>query len=188
MAIRIDHIDQAIVRLLIEDGRMSSADVARRLGNVSERAVRYRIERLRARDIVDVKAVVKPRSVGLNVTADIMVEVEPAMVREVAERMAQLEWVSYVAFSTGTRDLSIQVYARDNDELHRYVTDVVGRVPGVRRTTTMLVPKVVKDVYDWHIPDACVRQKAAAPRARDTDGAAPEGPRTLAPAPKPIQD
>ena len=158
---RIDHVDQAIVSLLIEDGRMSSADIARRLGNVSERAVRYRIERLRERKTIDVRAVVSPRAVGLGVTADIMVEVEPALVRGVAEQMAQLEWVSYVAFSTGARDLSIQVYARDNEDLHRYVTDVVGRVPGVRRTTTMLVPRVVKDVYDWRIPDACVRRKAS---------------------------
>ena len=116
--------------LLIEDGRMSSAEIARRLGNVSERAVRYRIERLRERKTIDVRAVVSPRAVGLGVTADIMVEGEPALVRGVAEQMAQLEWVSYVAFSTGARDLSIQVYARDNEDLHRYVTDVVGRVPG----------------------------------------------------------
>jgi Lrp/AsnC family transcriptional regulator for asnA, asnC and gidA len=161
VAQRIDHIDQAIIALLIEDGRMSSADIARRLGNVSERAVRYRIERLRTREIVDIKAAVKPRARGLAVTADVMVEVEPALVREVAHHMSQLEWVSYVAFSTGSRDLSIQIYARDSDELHRYVTDVVGRVPGVRKTTTMLVPRVVKDVYEWHIPDSCVRRKVA---------------------------
>lgn len=161
MAQRIDHIDQAIIALLIEDGRMSSADIARRMGNVSERAVRYRIERLRQREIVDIKAAVKPRSLGLAVTADVMVEVEPALVREVANQMSELEWVSYVAFSTGSRDLSIQVYAHDSDELHRYITEVVGQVPGVRRTTTMLVPRVVKDVYDWHIPDSCVRRKAA---------------------------
>ena len=68
--------------------------------------------------------------------------------------MARLEQVSYVAFSTGARDLSIQVYARDNEELHRFVTEVVSQVPGVRRASTMVVPRIVKDVYNWRIPES----------------------------------
>jgi hypothetical protein len=34
---------------------------------------------------------------------------------------------------------------------------VLHRVPGVTKTVTTLVPLVLKDVYDWRIPDsACV--------------------------------
>ena len=153
MAHKIDRIDQGIIEALLEDGRTSSADIARRLGNVSERAVRYRINRLVTTGVIEVKAIVNPRALGLGVTADVWLEVEPSLVREVAESMAGFEQVSYVAFSTGARDLSIQVYARDNEELHQFVTEVVGRVPGVRRTSTMVVPRVVKDVYNWRIPE-----------------------------------
>jgi Lrp/AsnC family transcriptional regulator for asnA, asnC and gidA len=155
MAHKIDRTDQGIVEALLEDGRMSSADISRRLGNVSERAVRYRIKRLIATGIIDVKAIVNPRALGLAVNADIFLEVEPSLVREVAESMARLEQVSYVAFSTGARDLSIQVYARDNEQLHQFVTEVVSQVPGVRRASTMVVPRVVKDVYNWRIPESC---------------------------------
>src|SRR5450756_2510592 len=42
----LDAIDRSIVSLLLEDGRISSAEITRRIGHVSERAVRYRIERL----------------------------------------------------------------------------------------------------------------------------------------------
>ena len=80
---------------------MSSADISRRLGNVSERAVRYRINRLIATGIIEVKAIVNPRALGLAVNADVWLEVEPSLVREVAESMAGFEQVSYVAFSTG---------------------------------------------------------------------------------------
>jgi hypothetical protein len=45
--VEIDKIDREIVSLLMEDGRMPSAEVARRIGNVSERVVRYRIENLK---------------------------------------------------------------------------------------------------------------------------------------------
>jgi Lrp/AsnC family transcriptional regulator for asnA, asnC and gidA len=149
----LDTIDRAIVDLLIEDGRMSSAGMACRIGGVSERSVRYRLERLLHSGVIRVSAIVNPKAVGFGVTADVLLEVEPGHVQEVAQRMAEFEQVSYIACSTGERDLSIQIYARDNEELYRFVTEVIGHVPAIRRTTTILVPVVLKDVYDWHIPN-----------------------------------
>ncbi|HEC35671.1 MAG TPA: Lrp/AsnC family transcriptional regulator [Anaerolineae bacterium] len=154
MAYKIDRTDRAIVSLLQEDGRMSSAEIARRLGHVSERSVRYRIERLIQKGVIQVSAIVNPKAVGFPVTADIFIEVEPGRVLEVARRIAEFKCVSYVACSTGAQDLSIQVYARDNEELHRFVTEVIGSVPGIRKTTTVLLPLVLKDVYNWRIPDS----------------------------------
>ena len=149
----LDSTDRAIVDLLIEDGRMSSADIARRIGHVSERSVRYRVERMLHDRVIRVSAIVNPKAVGFGVTADVLLEVEPGRVQEVARKLAGFAQVSYVACSTGDRDLSIQIYARDNQELYQFVTEIVGHVPAVRRTTTILVPVIVKDVYDWHIPN-----------------------------------
>ena len=151
---------------------MSSSDVARRLGHVSERTVRYRIERLMAEGVVHVGAIVNPVAVGYPVTADIWIEVVPGRLRSVADSLAALPEVSYVAYSTGERDLSIQVYARDNDDLHHFVSEVVGNIPGVARTSTMLVPWKVKDVHQWAIPDdprpAAPHPRRARPQARHT--------------------
>jgi Lrp/AsnC family transcriptional regulator for asnA, asnC and gidA len=157
---KIDRVDQAIVRLLSEDGRMSSAEIARRIGNVSERSVRYRIDRLIRDGVIQVSAIVNPKALGFTVTADIFIEVEPGHVLDVARTLAEFECVSYLACSTGDRDVSIQVFARDNEELYRFVTEVVGNVPWVRKTNTVLLPMVLKDIYDWHIPDSvCVDRK-----------------------------
>ena len=148
----LDKFDRAIIDLLMEDGRMSSAEIARRVG-ISERSVRYRLDRLLRDGVIQVSAIVRPKMVGFDVMADVLMEIEPGRVLEVARRMAEFEQVSYVGCSTGERDLSIQVYARNNEDLYRFVTEIVGNVPGVRKTTTILVPLVLKDVYDWHIPD-----------------------------------
>lgn len=153
---KLDALDAAIVDLLMEDGRMSCAEIARRVGNVTERAVRYRIDRLVRRGVVRIGAIPNPSALGFGVMADVWLEVEPGRIREVAGRMAQFECVSYVACSTGDRDVSIQVVARDNAELYRFVAEVIGKVPGVRKTTTLLVPEILKDVYEWRIPRACI--------------------------------
>jgi Lrp/AsnC family transcriptional regulator for asnA, asnC and gidA len=160
---KIDAVEREIVRLLIEDGRMSSAEIARRVGQ-TERVVRYRIDRLLEEGVIRVSAIVNPRAVGFPVIADVWVVVEPGHVMEVAHSLAQFPEVSYVACSTGDRDVSIQVNATSIEELYKFVTEVVGNVPGVNRTSTLILPRVLKDVYDWQIPD------------EGSDGAAEEPP------------
>lgn len=152
MPVSLDAVDRRIVSLLVEDGRMSSAEITRRVGGVSERAVRYRIERLVRRGVIHVAAVVDPRAVGYPVIGDVLVDVAPGRLQDVAARIVEFEHVSYVAGSVGDGDLSVQVCARDTAELMRLVNEQIGKVPGVTRTRTVMVPWKLKDVYQWDVP------------------------------------
>jgi Lrp/AsnC family transcriptional regulator for asnA, asnC and gidA len=157
---KTDKIDLKIIRLLMEDGRMHAAEVARRVGNISERAVRYRIDRMLDNGIIQVTAVVNPKSVGLAVVADVWLVVDSDSILDVARKMVEFENVSYVACSIGETDVSVQVLAHDTAEVYRFVTEVIGKVPGVRKTTTSIVPLVLKDVYQWQIPPGIVGSEA----------------------------
>ncbi|MDD5468436.1 MAG: winged helix-turn-helix transcriptional regulator [Anaerolineales bacterium] len=68
--LEIDNIDQSVVTLLIEDGRMNAAQIARRLGSVTERVVRYRLDRLIEGGVIRVSAIVDPKALGLSITRD----------------------------------------------------------------------------------------------------------------------
>jgi Lrp/AsnC family transcriptional regulator for asnA, asnC and gidA len=151
---KIDKYDLAIVNLLMEDGRMPCVEIARRLGVLTERSVRYRLKRLRKEGIIRIGAVANPQAVGFSVIADVFIEVEPSLIMEVAQKLASFDRVRYVACSTGERDISVQVIAPTNSEAYAFVTEVIARLPGVRKTTTSIVPVTLKDVYDWRIPDA----------------------------------
>jgi Lrp/AsnC family transcriptional regulator for asnA, asnC and gidA len=152
MSYKADSTDRAIVDLLIQDGRMSCTEIARRIGHVSERSVRYRIDRMVKEGVIRVSAVVSPKAVGFPVTADVFIEVEPGRIMNVARKMMEFECVSYVACSTGETDVSIQIVAQNNDKLYDFVTQVIAQVPGVRKTTTVLLPVILKDVYQWSMP------------------------------------
>lgn len=156
----IDKTDVRIVNLLLEDGRMSASEIARRLGDISERAVRYRIDKMIAEGVIQISAVVHPQALGLTTTADVWMEVESDQILEVARKMAEFDNVSYVACGIGESDVSIQVIARDTAEIYRFVTEVVRKTPGVRKTTTSIVPIVLKDVYQWRVPARIVRDAA----------------------------
>jgi Lrp/AsnC family transcriptional regulator for asnA, asnC and gidA len=150
--VEIDKIDREIVGLLMEDGRMPSAEVARRIGNVSERVVRYRIENLVQQGIIRISAIPNPKKLGYSVVADVKVYVGPGQVREVARQIMGYDCVTYVGCSIGDTDLGIQIVAKTNEELYGFITDVVGKIPGVQKTTTMIVPIIMKDIYQWAIP------------------------------------
>ena len=153
---KLDKIDEAIVCLLQEDGRMPSAEIARRIGNgVTERVVRFRIKKMQQDGIIKISAILNPEAVGYPVAADVWIEVESGQVMEVAKKLASFEQVTYVACSTGDRDISCQVSARDNLELHHYVTDTIANVAGVKKANFVVIPVILKDIDDWRIPVTC---------------------------------
>jgi Lrp/AsnC family transcriptional regulator for asnA, asnC and gidA len=156
--VKIDAIDRQISDLLIEDGRMTCSMIARRIGGVSERAVRYRINRLTKNQILAVHGNVNAPGLGFNVFADVFIDVEPGMVKEIARLLSGYESVSYVACTTGDTDISIQVFARDNNELYQFVTEVIGKIPGVRKSRTSIISAILKDDHVWHIPTSCIQE------------------------------
>jgi Lrp/AsnC family transcriptional regulator for asnA, asnC and gidA len=155
-----DKTDIKIVNLLLDDGRMPAAEVARRIGDISERAVRYRIDRMVEEGVIRVSAVAKPQAFGLTTIADVWLQVESDRILEVARKMAEFDNVSYVACGIGESDVSIQIVAKDTAEIYQFITEVVRKVPGVRKTTTSIVPLIIKDVYQWRIPEHIMRQIA----------------------------
>ena len=155
-----DEFDWKIITLLNEDGRMPSAEIARILGGVTARTVTNRIHALIEHDIINVRAVVNPEKVGYGVMADVFVEVEPGLVRDVAEQSANFPQVSYVACSTGECDVSISLRVRNIEELFDFVTEKLGKIPGVRRTQSFLLPVKIKDLDTW-LPPGVKKYKAS---------------------------
>lgn len=137
---------------------MPSSEIARRIEDISERAVRYRIDRMVDAGIIQVSAVAKPQAFGLTTIADVWLEVESDRILEVAKKMAQYDNVSYVACGIGESDVSIQVVAKDTAEIYQFITEIVRKVPGVRKTTTSIVPLIIKDVYQWRVPERIARE------------------------------
>jgi Lrp/AsnC family transcriptional regulator, regulator for asnA, asnC and gidA len=148
---------------------MPASEIARRLGDISERAVRYRIDRMVDAGIIQVSAVAKPQAFGLTTIADVWMEVESDRILEVAKKMAEYDNVSYVACGIGESDVSIQVVAKDTAEIYQFITEVVRKVRGVRKTTTSIVPLIIKDVYQWRVPERVVREISEKDGSSTTD-------------------
>ena len=75
-----------------------------------------------------------------------------------AKKLASFENVTYVACGIGQNDISIQLVAKDTAEIYYFVTEVIRKVPGVRKTTTSIVPIIIKDVYQWRVPERIAKE------------------------------
>lgn len=164
MASGLDTVDRRIIALLVEDGRMPSTEIARRIGSgVSERSVRYRIDRLKRMGVVRISAIVNPDALGYTTTADVTLDVAPGSIQNVAARLVEFDQVSYIAGSVGDGDLVAQVHARDPEELMLLVNEDIGSIPGIVRVRTTIIPWKLKEVCDWQVP-------AELPEERPTKG------------------
>ena len=131
---------------------MSSREMTKRLGEVSDRVVRYRVRRLIENEVVYVQAIVNPDKVGFPVVADILIEVMPWKLAETCAKLAAMPPVAYVSASYAGRHLSIEVNARTERELMTFVRGTLPQLDGIVDARAMVVPHLIKDVALWEIP------------------------------------
>jgi len=84
---------------------------------------------------------------------DIFCEVEVNMREQVVNAIKPLPEVSYMAFSTGDQDISFQALFKNTEDMHKFITQRIYAIPGIRRTRAVLVPRIVKDTYQWLPPE-----------------------------------
>jgi Lrp/AsnC family transcriptional regulator for asnA, asnC and gidA len=139
----LDELDFRILSCLQNDGRMSLTVMAEQL-QVSIGTVRTRLNKLLEDGTINIIGRVDPEKVGFRCYAHIAVYVRPATMKEkVAQRIAKLPEVSFLAMTSGDYDLEVDVMCRDNNHLVAFV-DQISKFEGVNQTKTTIYFKVYK--------------------------------------------
>jgi len=139
----LDEIDFAILSYLQQDGRMSFTVIAKKL-KVSIGTIRTRFNRLISDGTINIVGRVIPEKVGFHSYAHIAVYVRPASLKEkVAQRIAKMPEVSFLASTSGDYDLEVDVMCRDNDHLLEFI-DSISSFEGVSQTKSTIYFKVYK--------------------------------------------
>ena len=126
----LDDTDRRLIDELQRDGRASYADLAEIVG-LSPAATRMRVQRLLDAGVVEIVGVTHPMALGYPVMAALGVRVD-RNVREVADRIADIDGVIYVVFTSGSFDLLVEVLCQDSSRLLQVIDDEVRRIPDVR--------------------------------------------------------
>ncbi len=140
----IDDIDLDIIELLMEDGRMPCSKMAKRIGGITERAVRIRLNSLVKRKIIQITAIPDLFKIGIPVVADVFIDTEPGRVYEIANKLAVMDCTSYVGIATGDSDISMEVVGTNIVDVYKFVHNEIGHMPGVKKVSISIVPEILK--------------------------------------------
>ncbi|MDB5231526.1 MAG: transcriptional regulator, AsnC family [Chitinophagaceae bacterium] len=141
--ITLDELDFEVLSCLQQDGRMSFTVMAEKL-KVSVGTVRTRVNKLIEEGTINIIGRVDPDKVGFRSYAHIAVFVRPATLKEkIAQKIAKLPEVSFLAMTSGDYDLEVDVMCRDNDHLVNFVNEI-SKIEGVQQTKTTIYFKVYK--------------------------------------------
>ncbi|MDK3019988.1 Lrp/AsnC family transcriptional regulator [Pseudodonghicola flavimaris] len=144
----LDRFDQAILDVLTEEGRLSIADLARRIG-LSKSPTQARLRRLEAEGIITgYRALVDPIRLGLDHIA--FVEVRLTDTREAAlaafnaavARIGEIEQVHLIA---GNFDYLMKVRTRSMSDYRRVLAEKISTLPHVAGTSTYVAMQAVKE-------------------------------------------
>ncbi len=142
-SITLDELDFAILSFLQKDGRMSFTVIAEKL-QVSIGTIRTRFNKLIEDGTINIIGRVDPDKVGFRSYSHIAVFIRPATLKEqVAQLIAKLPEVSFLAMTSGDYDLEVDVMCRDNDHLVDFINRI-SHIEGVHQTKTTIYFKVYK--------------------------------------------
>lgn len=142
----VDAGDLELIQLLGGDGRLSAAELAKR-SNLSESSVRRRVDAMAAREAVHFATFVDPILMGFESPVFLWLDVDLGALEEVAEALASRLEVRYLSATAGYSDLIAEVILPDLDHLYQFLTEVVGTLPGIRRSEVGLELDTVKRGY-----------------------------------------
>lgn len=141
---QLDDLDYKILEKLIKDGRKSFTDIADEL-NVSVGTIRNRFNVFVENELLTIIGRVNPDKIGFHTYAQILIKVRPVdKVTQVAENIASLPEVSFLAMTTGAYDLEVNVMCRDNEHLVQLMTNHITKMDGIFESATNIYFKVYK--------------------------------------------
>jgi len=141
----VNSLDAQIVRLLVADGRMSFAEIARQLG-VSRAHVQHRVQTLQDEGVIEkFAAIVDPEKFGKSVSAFLDVKVGPQGLERVARHLAEQPEVVSLYIMTDMRSLHVHVLVDSYDELYNLIQSQVSTQSDVSSVESQTLLKRIKN-------------------------------------------
>ena len=144
---QLDAIDRQILQVLQADGRLSNVDLAERV-HLSPSACLRRVKRLEDCGVIgQYVALLNAKALGQHGTCFTIINlatVGEKLLQVFEQAVRDQPEVLDCFYVAGSNDYLIRFSYRDAEDLERFHTQVLMRLPGVERSNSMLVLRTVK--------------------------------------------
>ncbi|MFN3945788.1 MAG: Lrp/AsnC family transcriptional regulator [Allosphingosinicella sp.] len=144
-------LNQQIIGLLQQDGRMPYSTIAAQVG-VSEGTVRNRVRQLLDDNVISIQAEALPDAFGYKFNAVTFIKVAAGThVDSVAKRLSAVPEVYYLIMTLGRFDLGVATYHKSQDDFREFLTTHCYGHSDVAEIENNLVLKVHKMKLQWNL-------------------------------------
>jgi Lrp/AsnC family transcriptional regulator for asnA, asnC and gidA len=145
--INLDPLDNEIIRLLTEFGRMPIGEMAKKL-KVTSPTIRNRIKDLEKSGVFKVSGLIDPNKHQEMITALVAMSIKSdGKMDQILKKIGQLVNVVWVGVVTGRYDIIAEVVCiGGKDELYRLTTETILKMGNVVRSETFII---MKSRHNW---------------------------------------
>ncbi len=138
----LDALDNEIVRLLAEDGRMPIGEITKKL-KVTAPNVRNRIKGLEKNGVFKVSGLIDPNKHPKMITALVAMSIRSeGKLDQILDKIARLPNVAWAGVVTGRYDIIAEVICVEGkSELYRFTTETILKMGNVIRSETFIFMK-----------------------------------------------
>ena len=142
----LDELDQKIIQLLVKNARMSYSDIGEKIG-ISRVAVKARIQALENKGIIEeYTTIINPQKINGAVSCYFEIETKPDSFKEVTDILNKNNIVTQIYRVTGRDKLHVHAVASSNEEMERFLHDVIDTLPVVLSCSCNIILSRVKDI------------------------------------------
>lgn len=142
----LDGLDREIVRLLIENARISYSDIGEEIG-ISRVAVKARIQVLEQKGIIEgYTTIINPQKISGAVSCYFEIEAAPDSLSRVTEILNAEDTVTQIYRVTGKDKLHVHAVAASAEEMETFLHTVIDTLPGVVSCSCNMILSRIKDI------------------------------------------
>jgi DNA-binding Lrp family transcriptional regulator len=140
----VDEVDVKLVKLLVQDSRLSSRTIASRLG-LAHTTVSARLKKLIEHGVIKrFTVLIDYEALGYQITALTLIQAEGSHIEELEKELSTHPNIVAVYDITGEFDVAVIARFKSMRQLDAFLK-AVNKLPYVRRTVTSIVLRVVKE-------------------------------------------
>ena len=138
----LDALDNEIIRLLTEDGRLPIGELAKKL-NVTAPTIRSRIKILEEKGLFKVSGLVDPSRHKNMMTALVAMSIlSKGQMDQIMDKISRLPNVAWAGVVAGRYDIIAEVVCvGGKDELYQFTTETILKIGNVVRSETFIIMK-----------------------------------------------
>jgi Lrp/AsnC family transcriptional regulator for asnA, asnC and gidA len=134
-------LDLQILSELSEDASISVPRLSKKI-NINSSVVYSRIKRLLKRKLIErFTIIVNDNELGYTVKALTGINMETKKRDHIIEELFKIDGVREVAEVTGRFDILVTMYAKSLDQMHKLVSEKIGRIEGIQSSESFIEMK-----------------------------------------------